>query len=156
MTAWLLETLVWTAVLIALVLMVRRPVARWFGPQVAYALWALPVLRLALPPIELPAWMAPASDTAPGALSDQFVFLDPDNLLATQDGVGVTEGAAPAAAWAVDAARPVVAAAAPAGWQATLRACLIRARPASEVDKARRKEPAPWGAMASAASLPAK
>jgi len=98
MTAWLLETLVWTAALIALVLMVRRPVARWFGPQVAYALWALPVLRLALPPIELPAWMAPASETEPGALADQFAFLDPANLLATQEAVGANEGAAPIAA----------------------------------------------------------
>jgi len=59
MMDWLLDTIVWTAALIALVLLVRRPVARWFGPQTAYALWALPIMRLFLPPIELPAWMAP-------------------------------------------------------------------------------------------------
>ena len=70
MTAWLIETLVWTAVLIAAVLFVRRPVARWFGPQVAYALWALPVLRLILPPIELPAWMAPVQASEPAQGSD--------------------------------------------------------------------------------------
>ncbi|ANY20459.1 Methicillin resistance mecR1 protein [Tsuneonella dongtanensis] len=52
---WLLETLVWTGVLIALVLVVRRPVARHFGPRTAYALWALPLLRLCLPPLVLPA-----------------------------------------------------------------------------------------------------
>ncbi|MEP1421400.1 MAG: M56 family metallopeptidase [Erythrobacter sp.] len=57
MTDWMMETLVWTAVLIAFVLMVRRPVSRAFGPQIAYALWALPAIRLMLPPIELPAWM---------------------------------------------------------------------------------------------------
>ena len=57
MTQWMLETLLWTAVLIAFVLLVRRPAARHFGPQIAYALWALPALRLFLPPIELPAWM---------------------------------------------------------------------------------------------------
>ncbi|UAB77314.1 hypothetical protein INR77_10890 [Erythrobacter sp. SCSIO 43205] len=57
MTHWMIETLLWTAVLIAFVLLVRRPVARHFGPQIAYALWALPALRLFLPPIELPAWM---------------------------------------------------------------------------------------------------
>ena len=45
MTQWMLETLLWTAVLIAFVLLVRRPVARHFGPQIAYALWALPALH---------------------------------------------------------------------------------------------------------------
>ncbi|MEP3051581.1 MAG: M56 family metallopeptidase [Erythrobacter sp.] len=60
MTDWLVDTLIWTAGLIALVLLLRRPVARWFGPQTAYALWALPALRLILPPLELPAWLNPA------------------------------------------------------------------------------------------------
>ena len=64
MSAVLLETLAWTGVLIALVLMLRRPVARWCGPQCAYALWALPALRLLLPPLTLPAWMAPAAPAA--------------------------------------------------------------------------------------------
>ena len=59
MSGVLAQTLVWTGVLIAVVLLLRRPVARMFGPQVAYALWALPLLRLLLPPITLPAWMAP-------------------------------------------------------------------------------------------------
>jgi len=59
MTAWLTGTLVYTGLLIALVLLVRRPFSRWFGPQFAYALWALPALRLLLPPIELPASLAP-------------------------------------------------------------------------------------------------
>jgi beta-lactamase regulating signal transducer with metallopeptidase domain len=57
----LAHTLVWTGVLIAAVLLLRRPVARHFGPQVAYALWALPLARLLLPPITLPAWMKPAA-----------------------------------------------------------------------------------------------
>ncbi|HSJ78726.1 MAG TPA: M56 family metallopeptidase, partial [Erythrobacter sp.] len=59
MSAVLLHMLAWTGVLIAAVLLLRRPVARWFGPQVAYALWLLPAARLFLPPITLPAWMAP-------------------------------------------------------------------------------------------------
>lgn len=58
---WLLDTLVWTGALIALVLVARRPVARQFGAKAAYALWALPLLRLFLPPIVLPAWLAPAA-----------------------------------------------------------------------------------------------
>ena len=59
MSGVLAQTLVWTGALIVAVLLLRRPVARMFGPQVAYALWALPLLRLLLPPITLPAWMAP-------------------------------------------------------------------------------------------------
>ena len=59
MSAVLLQTLVWTGVLIAAVLLLRRPVARHFGAEAAYALWALPLLRLVVPPVVLPAWMAP-------------------------------------------------------------------------------------------------
>ena len=50
MTGWLLDTLLYTGVLIALVLMLRRPVSHHFGPQIAYMLWGLPFLRLLLPP----------------------------------------------------------------------------------------------------------
>ncbi|RJX66312.1 M56 family metallopeptidase [Tsuneonella suprasediminis] len=61
--SWLASTLVWTGVLLAAVLLLRRPVARHFGPHAAYALWLLPFLRLLLPPIVLPAWLAPAQQT---------------------------------------------------------------------------------------------
>lgn len=57
---WLLDTLLATGGLIALVLVLRRPVARLFGPGLAYALWALPLLRLMLPPLVLPARAEPA------------------------------------------------------------------------------------------------
>ncbi len=60
MSAFLLDTLIWTAVLIVMVLIVRRPVTRWLGAPTAYALWALPMLRLILPPLHLPAWLGPA------------------------------------------------------------------------------------------------
>ncbi|MGB7418411.1 MAG: M56 family metallopeptidase [Erythrobacter sp.] len=70
MSVFLLDTLVWTGVLIALVLVLRRPVARMFGAQVAYALWLLPALRLVLPPIELPARFRPISPSgAPDVVS---------------------------------------------------------------------------------------
>lgn len=62
---FLFDTLLWTGALIALVLILRRPAARLFGPQIAYALWALPLLRLVLPPIELPASFAPQTLPAP-------------------------------------------------------------------------------------------
>jgi bla regulator protein blaR1 len=58
MTAWIVETLVASTLLMLLVLVIRGPVARAFGPRIAYALWLLPALRMVLPP--LPADMAPA------------------------------------------------------------------------------------------------
>lgn len=59
MIEWLTDTLVATGTLMALVLLVRRPVARWFGPGAAYALWALPMIRLVLPPLALPRGLLP-------------------------------------------------------------------------------------------------
>lgn len=61
--AWdgfLFDTLVWTGVLIAVVMLLRRPVARHLGSRAAYALWFLPLLRLIFPPVTLPSWMRPA------------------------------------------------------------------------------------------------
>ena len=66
-TDWLVATLVYTGALITAVLLLRRPVARHFGPQVGYALWALPLLRFVLPPLVLPAWMAPARESVAAA-----------------------------------------------------------------------------------------
>ena len=65
-----LDTLAWTAVLIVIVLILRRPVGRWLGPQAAYALWALPLLRLFLPPVVLPAWMRPVEQATPIAATE--------------------------------------------------------------------------------------
>ena len=62
---FLMDTLVWSGMLIALVLVLRRPVARIFGAGIAYALWLLPLLRLVMPPLVLPAWLAPAAVPAP-------------------------------------------------------------------------------------------
>ncbi|WP_017672214.1 M56 family metallopeptidase [Blastomonas sp. AAP53] len=72
--AWLVDTLIVTAALMALVLVLRRPVARHFGAQMAYALWAIPLARLFMPPltrtIEMPvsAPAVPESFAADGAL----------------------------------------------------------------------------------------
>ncbi len=51
MIAWSIETLVATTLLMLLVLAIRNPVRRAFGPNVAYALWLLPVVRMVLPPL---------------------------------------------------------------------------------------------------------
>lgn len=48
--AWA-DTLVTTGVLVALILLIRKPFARHFGPGLAYALWLVPALRLILPPL---------------------------------------------------------------------------------------------------------
>lgn len=49
MIDWLTDTLIATSGLILLVLVLREPVRRRFGPSVAYALWLLPAARLAMP-----------------------------------------------------------------------------------------------------------
>ena len=48
---WMVETLAVTAALMALVLVLRRPVARHFGAEIAYLLWAIPLARLFMPPV---------------------------------------------------------------------------------------------------------
>ncbi|MEA3066175.1 MAG: bla regulator protein blaR1, partial [Sphingomonadales bacterium] len=51
MIAWLIETSIAVTLLMAMVLLLRGPVARSFGAGWAYALWAVPALRLVLPPL---------------------------------------------------------------------------------------------------------
>ena len=59
MSGWVFETLVATAVLIGVVLVIRKPVARAFGARAAFALWLAPLLRLLMPPLPV---SAPAPD----------------------------------------------------------------------------------------------
>lgn len=77
--SWLTDTLVATGALIALVLVLRRLVARHFGPGMAYALWALPLLRLVIPPLVLPDEQAPVAtviaDT--GAAAQTITITEP-------------------------------------------------------------------------------
>ncbi|MEI6418103.1 MAG: M56 family metallopeptidase [Sphingomonadales bacterium] len=63
--SWLIETGLAVSLLLALVLLLRRPVARHFGAHAAYALWLLPALRLLLPP--LPGWQPLFSLASPAA-----------------------------------------------------------------------------------------
>ncbi len=113
MIAWLLDTLVYTGLLIGLVLALRRPFGRWFGPQVAYALWALPFLRLLLPPIVLPASLAPEPatlDAAPLAEMPATAPAPPATGFPIESVATLPDAAfssAPAWAWS-DLAAPVV------------------------------------------------
>ncbi|EQB34034.1 M56 family metallopeptidase [Sphingobium ummariense] len=85
MSVWMAETLIATTLLMALVMMLRRPVARWLGAGAAYALWLLPLARMLLPVIPrevadpsplqaavdqvgLPMLFAPASASLPAAV----------------------------------------------------------------------------------------
>jgi beta-lactamase regulating signal transducer with metallopeptidase domain len=54
-----LQTLLAVSVLMAIVLVARRSVAKHFGAGVAYALWAIPVARLILPPLHIPVSLMP-------------------------------------------------------------------------------------------------
>src|SRR5690606_19949989 len=97
MNAWLLDTLLYTGVLIGLVLALRRPVGRFFGPQLAYALWALPFLRLLLPPIVLPASLAPAPEPASQALPGAVLpTAESTNIAALAEASGMARVTSPA------------------------------------------------------------
>jgi len=131
---WLIDTALYTGVLIVLVLALRGPVARRFGPGLAYALWALPLLRLLLPPIILPGEPAPVTTAISGPLSGAVVELAP------------AAATPPAPAWIEPA--PVIQAVWLAGalvflaWRVWLyremrRSLLADARPVGEADKVR-------------------
>ncbi|WP_447724697.1 M56 family metallopeptidase [Sphingomonas koreensis] len=95
MIAWVIETFVATTLLMLLVLAIRKPVSRHFGPNIAYALWALPVLRLALPPLP-ESWRASA-ETPVAAASEVITYY-------MVDPITVPEAAATAASVPVEAA----------------------------------------------------
>jgi beta-lactamase regulating signal transducer with metallopeptidase domain len=61
--AWLLQTFAAVTALAALVLIVRRPVARLFGAGWAYSLWLIPALRVVIPSLGLvrPHFALPAA-----------------------------------------------------------------------------------------------
>ena len=71
MGAWLFDTLWTTTLLMAAILIVRRPVAKYFGPTIAYALWIIPAARVCMPTIE-----GPSISTADGGISIQNAVRD--------------------------------------------------------------------------------
>lgn len=105
MIAWSLETLVATTLLMMLVLAIRTPVRRAFGPNVAYALWLLPVLRMVLPPLPEGVrdhGIAPLSDA-----SQQMIYYVVEPLAATPavaiSGEGVPWALILLTSWAIGA-----------------------------------------------------
>ncbi len=64
MIGWAIEALLASTLLMAVVLVIRAPVRRHFGPGIAYALWAIPAIRLLLPPLpHVSGWTAKAAAT---------------------------------------------------------------------------------------------
>ncbi len=93
MMGWLADTVLYTGVLIALVLLVRQSVARHFGPHMAYALWALPLLRFIMPPLILPAEFSPAPVDAASGLAGSGVENSGAGLIDTAFIAGVPKAA---------------------------------------------------------------
>jgi len=96
MIAWLTDTLVMTGAIMALILLVRRPVGRWFGPGAAYALWALPMIRLVLPPLVLPESLAATRTTealVPSHPAEQVFPASADAVSMAALGAGEAQGA---------------------------------------------------------------
>lgn len=103
MIAWAIETAVATTLLMALVLVIRAPVRRWVGPQIAYALWAIPLLRMLLPP--MPAEWREAG-VAPVAIAHDVLarYVDLPAVVDTPVEAGIPWAAMVLGVWALGAA----------------------------------------------------
>lgn len=84
MIAWGTATLLASGALMLLVLAVRAPVHRWVGPQLVYALWALPAMRLLLPPLPLDI-LGPLPLTGNLAGKASVLFVGPSVASAASD-----------------------------------------------------------------------
>jgi bla regulator protein BlaR1 len=72
---WLVDTLIVTAALMALVLVLRRLVARHFGAQMAYALWAIPLARLFMPPLTRTIEIPVSEPVAPQSFAEDSAII---------------------------------------------------------------------------------
>ncbi|MCP1472019.1 beta-lactamase regulating signal transducer with metallopeptidase domain [Sphingobium sp. OAS761] len=88
MSVWLAETLIASTLLMAVVMLLRRPVARWLGAGAAYWLWLLPFVRMLLPAL-------PTEVADPSPL---HIAVDQSGLPAMLEAAPVAGGAAPPAA----------------------------------------------------------
>ena len=74
MIAWAFGTAVAVSLLIVLVLVLRRPVARLFGARAAYALWAAPLIRAVMPSLPQVAIPLP-SPAVLGSAKAQLIIM---------------------------------------------------------------------------------
>lgn len=77
MTGWLIEAIIGSTVLMLAVLLLRVPVRKAFGADIAYALWMLPVLRMALPPLPAAWHEAAVAPVLRAAEPVTILFVDP-------------------------------------------------------------------------------
>ena len=101
LAAWGVEALLASALLMALVLLVRGPVRRVFGPQIAYGLWALPALRLVLPPMPA-SWREQAAMPISRAGDAVTVLILPGTAPVAESPAVTAAAAAPVAATGFD------------------------------------------------------
>lgn len=92
------DTMVTTAALVLAVLLIRKPFARHFGPQLTYMLWLVPALRLLLPPLPL---ADPVASTAAAMPASDIVYIVPVDAMAAPS-------AAAAPAWSMADALPYI------------------------------------------------
>lgn len=111
MIAWAMETLIASTLLMLLVLAIRRPVREAFGPNLAYALWALPVLRMILPPLPEGWQAATARPIVDAAQVVTYYVVEPIGGAGVADAATAAPGIDPQlvamvvlAAWAIGAA----------------------------------------------------
>jgi bla regulator protein BlaR1 len=110
LSGWAIEALIASTLLMIGVLVVRTPVRRLFGPQVAYALWALPALRLLLPPMPQ-GWRAIATPISRAGETIAVYVIDPAGMAprstilasARDPSLGVSLGLLAASIWGAGA-----------------------------------------------------
>ncbi|PAX08604.1 M56 family metallopeptidase [Sphingomonas lenta] len=97
------DAIIASTLLMVVVLLIRVPVRRMFGPTVAYALWALPALRLLLPP--LPESLRQTASTPISQAAEAVYYVVGTPEVAAAPGVQGTDYAALAVSlWAAIAA----------------------------------------------------
>ncbi|MEH6758462.1 MAG: M56 family metallopeptidase [Parasphingorhabdus sp.] len=81
MINWTIDTMVSMSLLMALVLIIRKPVSNFFGAHIAYLLWALPLARLFMPTLTLqappPVDVGEAAATATTPLLSEIAMISP-------------------------------------------------------------------------------
>lgn len=101
---WAIEALIASSVLIVAVLLARGAVRKAFGPQIAYALWALPVLRLALPPLPTGLNAAATPISRAGETITVYVVEPATSTIAASAPASLSFGTAMVALWSLGAA----------------------------------------------------
>lgn len=102
---WMIDALIASTLLMGGVLLARGPVRRAFGPQVAYALWALPLLRFFLPSLPAGWWRSAAAMPVTRAGETITVLVvEPARAVAAAPVSSPWLGVSLALAWAVGAA----------------------------------------------------